>query len=311
MRNTRGCLVLGVVFLFTSSAFCEVAPVVVGTYPAPVAETRAVVMRWLHESGSAAVQESADVGNVRLKVHHNGETIRIDVRPQSPLGSIVEVASDSNMPATIKGLKSSLDAYFHGFTREREDAPRSIPAKVEAQANAVVCLKAVTKGEAVQLTGFVIDRRGEIVATAHDLDTILSIRTDGNEGVELKGEIARRDVLRDLSIIRVKNTFKAAVAVKAGRRKLKTGDMVYSIGCSQNLSGRVRVGIVDGPPALVNGQLLWQVNMEVVPGSSGSPVFDTDGRLVGVVKGRYRGTDSRGFLIPLDTIKEFLGQGKR
>ena len=71
------------------------------------------------------------------------------------------------------------------------------------------------------------------------------------------------------------------------------------------------MGIVEGPPAMVNGQPLWQVNMEVLPGSSGSPVFDQDGRLVGVVKGRYRGTETRGFLIPIDTILEFLGRGAR
>ena len=54
---------------------------------------------------------------------------------------------------------------------------------------------------------------------------------------------------------------------------------------------------------------LWQVTMETLPGSSGSPVFDTAGRLVAMVRGRYRGTESVGFLTPWDTMKEFL-QGK-
>jgi serine protease Do len=50
----------------------------------------------------------------------------------------------------------------------------------------------------------------------------------------------------------------------------------------------------------------WQVNMEIHPGSSGSPVFDVQGNLVGIVKGRYRGTKSIGFLIPLETIIAFV-----
>jgi serine protease Do len=45
--------------------------------------------------------------------------------------------------------------------------------------------------------------------------------------------------------------------------------------------------------------------MEIYPGSSGSPVFDGEGNLVAVVKGRHRGTDSVGFLIPFETIVEF------
>jgi serine protease Do len=46
--------------------------------------------------------------------------------------------------------------------------------------------------------------------------------------------------------------------------------------------------------------------MEIHPGSSGSPVFDANGRLVGIVKGRYRGTNSIGFVIPLETITSFM-----
>jgi serine protease Do len=83
------------------------------------------------------------------------------------------------------------------------------------------------------------------------------------------------------------------------------------VNCPDNPQGRVTAGRINGPPALVNGYPLWQVAMKVVPGTSGSPVFDPDGRLVGVVRGRYRGTESRGFLIPVGTIREFLDQEKR
>jgi serine protease Do len=50
--------------------------------------------------------------------------------------------------------------------------------------------------------------------------------------------------------------------------------------------------------------------METLPGSSGGPVFDGDGRLVGVVKGRYRGTESKGFVIPARTIVDFLEESR-
>jgi len=46
--------------------------------------------------------------------------------------------------------------------------------------------------------------------------------------------------------------------------------------------------------------------METLPGCSGSPVFDGQGRFVSVVKGRYRGTETIGFLIPRATVLEFL-----
>jgi len=46
--------------------------------------------------------------------------------------------------------------------------------------------------------------------------------------------------------------------------------------------------------------------MNIYPGSSGSPVFDARGQLVAMVKGRYRGTTTVGFLTPLEAIITFL-----
>ena len=51
----------------------------------------------------------------------------------------------------------------------------------------------------------------------------------------------------------------------------------------------------------------WRVMlMEILPGSSGGPVFDREGNFVGMVKGRFRGAGKVGFLIPLETIIEFV-----
>jgi serine protease Do len=48
--------------------------------------------------------------------------------------------------------------------------------------------------------------------------------------------------------------------------------------------------------------------MKTLPGGSGSPVFDGEGKLVAMVKGRYRGTDIVGFLTPLDIMRQFLDE---
>jgi serine protease Do len=84
------------------------------------------------------------------------------------------------------------------------------------------------------------------------------------------------------------------------------GEKVYSVGCPMDLVGSVFPGIINGPPRRVNELTYWQVNMEIHPGSSGSPVFDVQGNLVGIVKGRYRGTQTIGFLIPIETIIAFV-----
>jgi serine protease Do len=56
----------------------------------------------------------------------------------------------------------------------------------------------------------------------------------------------------------------------------------------------------------MNNAPLLQVVMKTLPGGSGSPVFDREGSLVAMVKGRYRGTDIVGFLTPLEIMRQFL-----
>jgi serine protease Do len=69
---------------------------------------------------------------------------------------------------------------------------------------------------------------------------------------------------------------------------------------------RIFSGAISAPLRKVSDLPLWQVDMETLPGCSGSPVFDGRGMFVSVVKGRYRGTETIGFLIPRATVLEFL-----
>ncbi|MEW5801065.1 MAG: S1C family serine protease [bacterium] len=161
----------------------------------------------------------------------------------------------------------------------------------------------------IQFSGFIIDRDGFILATAHDLEGIHEVRVILDNGRELKGSIRKIDHDRDLALISVGAKFDTFIPLARGRNILDIGEKVYSIGWPLNLRGTVHAGFINGPPRKVNTLPLWQVNMEILPGSSGSPVFDARGQIVAVVKGRYRGTDSVGFLIPLGTVREFLREG--
>jgi serine protease Do len=87
---------------------------------------------------------------------------------------------------------------------------------------------------------------------------------------------------------------------------LSNGDRLYAITCPYGGMANIEQGYLDGPPRRVAGMPLWQVQMHIDMGSSGSPVFDRQGRLVAIVKGRFRGTDSIGFLIPFETLLHFL-----
>ena len=92
----------------------------------------------------------------------------------------------------------------------------------------------------------------------------------------------------------------------SGLRYPGSGELIYAVGCPMEMRNTIRIGVINGPARRYQNISLWQAHLKVQPGSSGSPVFDYLGNLIGLIKGRYRGTDTIGFIIPLDTIMGFL-----
>ena len=307
MSLRRNIIIAGTTLLWPT--FSGAADLCLSAYPIPATESVEFVTNWLREEGF-----TVSPADGCLSATKGDETIWVEVLPRSPLGSTLFFCCGTSLPSekpTINLLKGALEEYVLSTGEGRGGAPLRIPDAVKARENSVVCLKATVNGQPVNFSGFVIGRQGFIVSTAHDLDGVTSVIVKGSDGEDLRGKIVSRDALSDLTLIRVKGRFGAAVDVAGGKRQIGGGERVYMVRCPPAGGSDIRVGSVSRQQAVVRRKLLWQVTMDVSPGSSGSPVFDEQGALVGVVKGRYRGTDSRGFLIPLDTLKEFLGQEKR
>jgi serine protease Do len=181
-----------------------------------------------------------------------------------------------------------------------------IPENIRALQNSVVCIYTVSKGRDIQFSGFIIDTKGVIVCTAHDLNLDQHVSVTLNDGGETRGQVVQIDPQRDLSLIRVDQPLEHAVSLRNGRYLLQHGDTLFAVTCPMNHVSGIQAGFLDGPPRRVQGLPLWQVQMHIDHGSSGSPVFDAQGRLSAIVKGRFRGTDSVGFLIPFETLLNFL-----
>jgi serine protease Do len=196
--------------------------------------------------------------------------------------------------------------YQDGSISARGFSPREMPMPVQNRKGTVVCIRALVRDRPIQLSGFVVDSSGLILCTAHMLKNPTEITVTPLSGRSLSGNIVKIDFKRDLALIDCTQTFGNPVALNNGKPAPERGQKVFSIGCPLNHAGTVMTGVVSGPPRLVEGQPLLQVRMEVEPGSSGSPVFDEQGDLAGVVQGRMKGNHLSGLLIPLDTVISFI-----
>jgi len=165
-------------------------------------------------------------------------------------------------------------------------------------------------------TGFVIGSEGYILTCAHVLPTfgnptvIYNLRT-GRQILKVSSpaKIIRIDDRKDLALIKIKPKGKL-ISVRFERvTKASMGEEVSIIGHpglgTRLLEYTMTTGIVSNPNRTIEGQTYIQTNAAVNPGSSGGPVFNSRGNVIGLVvlKANIEGV---GFAVPKSTIGEFL-----
>jgi len=288
-------------------------------YPLPLNEMDEVVSTWLSGKGYSVQKTSLKTGEVKLSAVRNDEEWQILLKPHSALATEVQAvptADEKSDLSEIGNLWAHISSYIEPLPTDAPStkAPevegltssKDIPTAVLAKIESVVCIRGNGNTGNMQSSGFVIDDRGLILSTAHELKGCSDITVSLYDGRAFKGDVIQIDPHRDLTLIHIGTKLDSAIDLNGGRDMIGMGEKLFSVGCPLDLVGTVFSGVLNGPQRRANDLVLWQVSMRIYPGSSGSPVFDIQGNLLAVVKGRYRGTDAVGFLIPLGTVLEFL-----
>jgi serine protease Do len=279
-------------------------------YPLPLTEIQHVIIDWLRNSAFRIDRETKTDEGVRLFAETAQDQWQILLERHSPLATRVQVkvvGQDTAANPAIQAFWQHIDDYLHETADSALDTAPSIPASVRSRRNTVVCIHATSEnGSDLKVTGFGVDARGLIVSTRHDLAIDKPVQVWFADGSVAEGRVIKADPVRDLVLVQIRSRLIAAVSLQQGRNRLRPGERLFSIACLSGTHARIDAGYLNNPPRRVAGEALWQAKIHVVHGSSGSPVFDTQGRLVGVVRGRLRGTDSIGFLIPFETLLQFL-----
>lgn len=281
------------------------------SYPLPLVELERVLHHWFADSGFKDGRTSLMEGKVLFEASNENESWKVILKPRSALGTEVMAQctfKDQPRGHRVDELWSYIARYIENSDTLKRNEQEAKPEKLLFKAEAVVCIAVELQSSEIGLSGFFIDPDGLILSTAHDLKGVKDMTVTLQDGRKFKGRIVRTDFQRDLVLIDIMSEVSAFISVSEGRSSLKEGDRLFSISCPGGARVTTHSAVVIGPPRVRKNSLLWQVNMETLPGSSGGPVFDEEGNLVAMVVGRFRGTDSVGFLLSLDTIREFLGE---
>jgi S1-C subfamily serine protease len=167
-------------------------------------------------------------------------------------------------------------------------------------------------------SGAVIDTNGHILTNYHVVQAAKTIDVTLYNGADYEATVVGTDPLNDLAIIRIDAPADELHPVTLGdSRNLRVGMRVYALGNPFGLERTLTTGIISSLNRSLQIHGSWtiksiiQIDAAINPGSSGGPLLDSHGRLIGIntaiatTSGQSAGV---GFAIPSSLIARVVPQ---
>ncbi|MFZ4409050.1 MAG: DegQ family serine endoprotease [Paracraurococcus sp.] len=163
-------------------------------------------------------------------------------------------------------------------------------------------------------SGFVVDASGIVVTNNHVIDGADEINVILQDNTSIRAELLGTDPRTDIAVLRIK-TDKPLHAVQFGDSDTaQVGDWVLAIGNPFGLGGTVTAGIVSARGRDIRQGLyddFIQTDAAINRGNSGGPLFNLDGKVVGINTAIYSPTGGSigiGFSIPANLARNIVAQ---
>jgi S1-C subfamily serine protease len=154
--------------------------------------------------------------------------------------------------------------------------------------------RATSENSGVSGTGFLISRTGLLATNWHVVAEAKNIRVafPGWNG-SANAVVVIKDVVNDLAVLRVTDSVRVTSTCTelpfqlASSNSVKLGERVSTIGypltSMLGSNPKFSEGVISSKSGLQDDPRSFQISAQVQPGSSGSPLFDGDGNIIGVV----------------------------
>jgi S1-C subfamily serine protease len=168
-------------------------------------------------------------------------------------------------------------------------------------------------------SGFVIDKSGHIVTNLHVVEDADAVEVSFSNGEEMDATIVGEDPSTDIALLKVEADSRALHPLSLGNSDtLRVGDEVVAIGNPFGYERTMTAGIVSALGRVIEAPNQFsideviQTDAPINTGSSGGPLLNAAGRVVGVntqiATGGSSGNVGIGFAVPINTVRDVAAQ---
>ncbi len=158
-------------------------------------------------------------------------------------------------------------------------------------------------------SGFIISHDGYIFTNNHVVEQADKIVVKLSDEKEYNAKVIGRDAKTDIALIKIKSNDSLPVVEIGDSDKLRVGDWVMAIGNPFGLEQTVTVGIVSAKGRVIGAgpyDNFIQTDASINPGNSGGPLFNMEGKVIGINTAIVAQGQGIGFAIPISMAKDIL-----
>lgn len=255
---------------------------------------------------------SSQTSNSELAVP--SPSVDVSQTPNSPLGN-----SESNLPSSATSPSPITPTSLDSATDQPQvpvaesNAHQDVQDLFEDVAPAVVLIEVVdVAGERVALgSGFFINENGLLVTNAHVVvvpgasSVVVRLADDSQHVVD---EISAIDLHMDLAVLRIRAGRVTSLPLRPDVPRV--GTRVYAIGNPIGLRHTLSEGLVSGLRPIDGTHAIIQTSAAISSGSSGGPLIDGEGQVLGVNTLQFVDGQNLNFAVPASAVKELLARNQ-
>lgn len=160
-------------------------------------------------------------------------------------------------------------------------------------------------------SGFVISPDGLVLTNAHVVNGADEITATLSDGRTATAKVLGYDVDMDLALLKLTEPGPWAHVELGDSEATEVGDWVLAMGNPLGLGHTVTAGIVSAKGRVLGHRLFGdrafiQTDAAINQGNSGGPLFDLNGRVVGINTMIIAGANTVGFAIPIDEVEKVI-----